>query len=293
LTSIPGNFPIDEESSDLTFVYWYTFQDELLAINDNQLREIFKPFFINLLDIFIIKLKLSNDYDQWSDDDKERLRCYRIDIGDTLVYMISIIGDLMMEYMIKKLVESIENKLDWKIQESLIYMLQSVVCELNESTNPEYNCSNDTYLVTFINLLPHINYCNKHILSTTLMAIGSMGTWLEHNVELLPNVISLCLLGLKTESVTQSASFALKDIINDCDLSKYSDQVISACDECLKAGTLVNNYEVRLMSIIGLSLSDLLNVDMQRAIGWINNVINPYIIKLDELARLQVVFFNC
>ena len=253
------------------------------------MRETFKPFFINLLDIFIVKLKLADDYDSWSDDDKERLRCYRIDIGDTLVYMIAIIGDLMMEYMIKKLVEAIEKKIDWAIQESLIYMLQSVVCELNESTNPDYNCSNDTYLVTFINLLPHINYCNKHILSTTLMAIGSIGIWLENNPELLPNVISLCLLGLKTESVTQSASFALKDIINDCDLSKYADEVINACDECLKSGTLVNNYEVRLMSIIGLALADLLHVDMQRAVNWINSVINPYIVKLDELAKLQVI----
>ena len=252
------------------------------------MKEVFKPFFINLLDIFIIKLKLSTDYDEWCDDDKERLRCYRIDIGDTLVYMISIIGDLMMEFMIKKLVESIEKKLDWSIQESLIYMVQSVVCELNESTNADYTSSNDAYLVTFINILPHINYCNKHILSTTLMAIGSMGIWLENNPQLLPNVISLCLLGLKTEAVTQSASFALKDIINDCDLSKYADEVILACDQCLKSANLVNNYEVRLMSIIGLSLSDLISVDIQRVINWINKIVNPYIMKLDELAKLQV-----
>ena len=261
----------------------------MLATDDNyQIKEIFKQFFINLLDIFIIKLKIANDYDQWAEDDKERLRCYRIDIGDALVYMISIVGDIMMEYIVKKLVESIEKKLDWSIQESLIYMLQSVVCELNETTNSEFSSVNDTYLVTFVNLLPHINYCNKHILSTTLMAIGSMGVWLESNSQLLPNIISLCLLGLKTEAVTQSASFALKDIINDCDLSKYADDVISACDGCLKSGSLVNNYEVRLMSIIGLALSDLLSIDVQRSLNWINSVVNPYIEKLSELAKLQV-----
>ena len=26
LTSMPGNFPVDEESSDLTFVFWYSLQ---------------------------------------------------------------------------------------------------------------------------------------------------------------------------------------------------------------------------------------------------------------------------
>ena len=29
LSSMPGNFPVDEESSDLTFVFWYTLQVHL------------------------------------------------------------------------------------------------------------------------------------------------------------------------------------------------------------------------------------------------------------------------
>lgn len=58
---------------------------------------------------------------------------------------------------------------------------------------------------------------------------GSLGSWLERNVQMLPNAISLCLLGLKTDAVTQSASFAIKDIINDCNLAPYANQIISAC----------------------------------------------------------------
>ena len=58
---------------------------------------------------------------------------------------------------------------------------------------------------------------------------GSLGSWLERNPHLLQNAISLSLLGLKTEQVTQSASFALKDIINDCELSAYADQIIVTC----------------------------------------------------------------
>jgi hypothetical protein len=193
LSSIPGSFPVDEESTDLTFVFWYSFQDELLAVDDDNgtLRQIFKQYFVNLLEIFVKKLQLSETYDSWSEDEKERFRCYRIDIGDTMVYMISIVGDFMIEFIVKSLIDSVEKKLGWKIQESLIYMLQSVVCELNETTNIDYDNSasqinehhehphdssaDDAYLIAFTNLLPHINYCNKHILSTTLTSIGSMG----------------------------------------------------------------------------------------------------------------------
>ena len=200
----------------------------------NELQLIFRPFFINLLEIFVIKLQLPNTYDEWTDEEKERLRCYRIDIGDTMVYMISLIGDAMLEFIIKKLMNAIDSPValadTWTTQEALIYMLQSVVSELNESYNPDATSNlNDAFLASFVNMLPKIKYVNKHVLSTTLLAVGSLGNWLERNNHVLPNAVSLCLLGLKTESVTQSASFALKDIINECDLSAYADQIITTC----------------------------------------------------------------
>lgn len=151
-------------------------KDTLLGIEtgSNELQLIFRPFFINLLEIFVVKLQLPDHYDDsWSDEEKERLRCYRIDIGDTMVYMISLIGDVMLEFIIKKLVAIMEqDSNNWKIQESLIYMLQSVVSELNESCSPDFSYANDVYLINFMDLLPKIKYSNKHILSTTLLAVG-------------------------------------------------------------------------------------------------------------------------
>jgi hypothetical protein len=310
-------------------VFWYSFQDELLAVDDDNgtLKQIFKQYFVNLLEIFVKKLELSDTYESWSEDEKERFRCYRIDIGDTMVYMISIIGDFMIEFIVKSLIDSVEKKMSWKIQEALIYMLQSVVCELNETTNLDYENSanqinehphggsaDDVYLIAFTNLLPHINYCNKHILSTTLTSIGSMGInilkyfsiaciklflflitiegmWFERNTHALSNVISLCLLGLKAEpTVAQSASFALKDIINDCDLILYADEIIKTCNECLQSGALLqHSYDIRLMAIIGLSIADLLQHDSQKSFNWINVIITPLIFKLDELSYLQVI----
>jgi hypothetical protein len=288
LSSIPGSFPVDEESSDLTFVFWYTLQDTLLGIDQKatQLQQLFRPIFVNLLEIFVTKLQIPTNYDtEWTDEEKERHRCYRIDIGDTMVYMISLIGDCMLDFLMKRLVDSVTNdNNNWQRQESLIYMLQSVVSELNESTNTNESFINDTYLVTFIDYLPRIKYSNKHILSTTLLAVGSLGSWFERNVNHLPNAISICLLGLKTETVTQSASFALKDIISDCDLAGYSDQIITTCEECLAEANVAQNYEVRLMSIIGLCLSDLFTIDTQRSFNWLNRLVEPYLQRLVHLA---------
>lgn len=79
----------------------------------------------------------------------------------------------MLEFIMKRLVEAIETQnANWKLQEALIYMLQSVVSELNESCSPDFNNINDPCLIGFIGILPKINYSNKHILSTTLLAVG-------------------------------------------------------------------------------------------------------------------------
>ncbi len=43
------------------------------------------------------------------------------------------------------------------------------------------------------------------------------------------------------------------------------------------------------MSIIGLCLSDLLLVDKVRTENWLTQILEPYIIKLNELSQLKAV----
>ena len=54
-------------------------------------------------------------------------------------------------------------------------------------------------------------------------------------------------------------------------------------------GIVAQNYEVRIMSIIGLCLSDLLVVDSQRAMQWLNMIVEPNLSKLTELAQINDV----
>ncbi len=92
--------------------------------------------------------------------------------------------------------------------------------------------------------------------------------------------------------MSQSASFALKDIVNECDLSAYAEQIVLTCEEGLRIGIQTNqqNYQVRLMSIIGLCLSDWLRGaeqgQQQRCIDWMYGLVEPYFQKLSEMAQL-------
>jgi hypothetical protein len=59
--------------------------------------------------------------------------------------------------------------------------------------------------------------------------------------------------------------------------------------ECLKMGSITHNYEVRLMAIIGLCISDLLLVDLDRSLNWLQAILEPYLAKLAELAQLKAL----
>ncbi|RNA37481.1 importin-13 isoform X1 [Brachionus plicatilis] len=62
--------------------------------------------------------------------------------------------------------------------------------------------------------------------------------------------------------------------------------------EALKAGFVAQNYENRIMSIIGMCLSDLLIVEYQKSINWLQSIVEPYILKLGELAQLKQIDKN-
>ena len=55
----------------------------------------------------------------------------------------------------------------------------------------------------------------------------------------------------------------------------------------MKTGHVAHNYEVRLISICGMCLSDLLLVDYQKSINWLTFILEPYLLKLNELALLK------
>jgi hypothetical protein len=57
--------------------------------------------------------------------------------------------------------------------------------------------------------------------------------------------------------------------------------------ESLKSGQVPHNYEVRLISICGMCVSDLLLIDYQRSINWLQLILEPYLTKLGELAQLK------
>lgn len=97
-TGINGTYPIDETCSELTFNFWYTFQDELLTVHPESITSYhyyLRESFIALIQVLFRKVQLPDDeiYAEFSSDEKEMLRCYRQDIQDTVMYVYSLLRE--------------------------------------------------------------------------------------------------------------------------------------------------------------------------------------------------------
>ena len=104
-----GYYPVDETCSELTFNFWYTLQDDLYAFDIDQITDYQKQFseaYIILIDVFYNKCQFPPEavYTRYSADEKEKFRCYGIDIQDTMLYVFTLLQERCLTYFTEKLV---------------------------------------------------------------------------------------------------------------------------------------------------------------------------------------------
>ncbi|CAL1278540.1 unnamed protein product [Larinioides sclopetarius] len=255
-SSTPGQYPIDEICSEQAFGFWYTLQD---AITSNkhfeQLLLIFHPVFQALLDAYLIKLRYppENVYKQWKSDERESFRCYRQDIGDSIMYCYNILrtaalANLMAHLNIATTTAS-NNPSQWQYLEACLFAFK----EVSESVDIKEN----QFIPVFMNHLRNIPLQHIRIISATMEAIGAFAEWINTHPDVLGCVIPLLLMGLQNADVAISATFALKDISRDCysSMQPFAEQILHTCLEALKGNILKLREKVRIIATIGKVLS--------------------------------------
>lgn len=90
-SATPGSYPVDETCSEAAFNFWYSLQDDIIGSATDRIPiylTTFSPIYQALIEALIIKVQFPPDaiYEaEWTADDKETHRCYRQDIGDTMM----------------------------------------------------------------------------------------------------------------------------------------------------------------------------------------------------------------
>ncbi|XP_050405751.1 importin-13 [Patella vulgata] len=282
-SSLPGHFPVDEGCSDQTFTFWYILQDELVA-NDaprsNQLMMIFQPVYFSLMEVLLVKVQYPEDseYESWTADEQEQFRCYRQDVGDTMMYAFNILREPLLGYLcgvLNRIVESSGAQNNWQMIEAIFFLFGSVA----ESVALEEG----QHLPSLLKLLPRIPFINNKLISTALYMIGCFGEWMNYHPESLCCVIPLLLQGLGNSEVATAATMALKDVSRENldHMQPFAYQILSASQSVLESNALKGRDNLRLMSCVGQVLTVLpFNEIMQ----YLDRILSSHIQQLQQLA---------
>ncbi|CAG5128606.1 unnamed protein product [Candidula unifasciata] len=286
-TGLPGYFPIDESCSDQTFTFWYLLQDELTNVSEEDLTplmEVFKPIYFMLIEVLLVKARHPSEaeYATWSLEEKEQFRCYRQDIGDTMMYSYSILGDELLAQLVNCLVTLVEQykhgSQEWQSVEAILFVFSSV----SENVSSEEHVQ----IPKLFSQIREIPFANSQQISTALHMIGSFAEWMQWHPETLSYVLPLVLEGISNPEVGTAATIALKDITREnlSNIQVYAHQILTACQSTLEANVLKSRDLLRLMSSIGHVLSVMPSNEIMQ---YLDTMIVPHIQHLEALASMQ------
>ncbi|KAL1465186.1 hypothetical protein WDU94_004776 [Cyamophila willieti] len=299
-SNAPGEYPIHETYSAASFSFWYILQAEVVAQPPEVRPKLTKdivPIYKTLVEILLRKSAYSEGYASWSGEDKEKFRCYRQDIADTLLHCSNILREELLELLLFKLKQILSDnnfKTHWQPLESLIHAFYAVAEDSGGGETP------DKWVHQFfqtIKTLP-LAELNTRIVITVLDAIGAYAEWIDVNGDVMADMLPLLVAGLSHADAAPSASMALKDITRDCapSIRPFAPLILAACQGALSTGTLKLGECARLMYIIGKVCTLL---PESAVIETMQSFIQPYVHKLHHLSlnkeitpalRTQVIF---
>lgn len=295
-SATPGYYPIDENCSEQAFNFWYTFQDDVIASDQEKIPNylsLFSPLYLSLIDTLLIKVQFPPDYvyeKEWSSEDKESFRCYRQDIGDTFMYSYNMLRVSMLSNLLdhfKHGLNHLQNSTygnserPWQHLEAVLFAFNSIA--------ENVDVSEDVFLLQIFESLPNVPFTQinaPRLLCTTMNMIGSYCEWIYNHPSLLPIALSLLVMGLKGQDIAiVSATMALKDITRECQIlvKPYSRQLLNAFEEALRSDSPLKSRErARVMCSIGQILATLPYEDV---INYLGALLPPILNKVTEFVN--------
>uniref|UniRef100_K1QJI9 Importin-13 n=1 Tax=Magallana gigas TaxID=29159 RepID=K1QJI9_MAGGI len=256
-TSIPGHFPVDENFSNMFFTFWYLLQTLLIKVQYPEEEE----------------------YNSWTKDDKEEFRCYRQDIGDTMMYSYSILREPLLGFMCNTLNSGAENpkETQWQLIEAVFFLFTSVA----ENVDLE----EEVHIPSMLSVLPKLPYNNVKYISAALKMIGSYSEWINCHPGYLNCVIPLILQGLQglqNSEIAESATMSLKDVTGENldHIQPHAPQILGACQHAFQSGLLKTRDSMRLMHSVGQVLSVMKYDDIMQ---YLTSLLSPLLQELQNL----------
>ncbi|XP_058447120.1 importin-13 [Malaya genurostris] len=291
-TDKPGTYPVDESCSTLAMEFWYMLQDEVFSMpndeNKTKCWDAIKPVYAHIVKVLIRKSQLPNEkvMHKWNSDDLETFRCYRQDIGDTMLSCHDVLNDIMLDVLSEALDESIlylnydpQNTDNWPLLEATIHAYCSIAQKIEFAEYPQV-----VKLLKVLNDIPYEKYSDK-LLGMALETAGAYSDWISDNPKYLPSAIELLVKGLSSTQASQ-ATLGLKDLTSECqkEMAPFALPLLDACRAALQGGHLKNSEMIRLMYTVGNIMSV---ISYENIIQYLDIMVSPCFEELQQNVQNQ------
>jgi len=231
-TSNKLQYPLDEKSTPLTFSFWYGLQDEY-SVRAHEWCQVIPTMkaeldhvFYRLVDVLTVK-SIHPDFEteNWSKDEREEFRVYRVDVSDTLMYTFNVLEMKMVEFLANRVLhfsneflKNPENIKNWQYLESYMTSFSGVA----EGAELESISRLIGLVIQVVSQVSQKN-CNILLKEAVLNTIGSLTDYIAENPEpALSHFLPIILKQFDPENIDDSSDNQKQAYFTDPD-SKTDD----------------------------------------------------------------------
>ncbi|KAI0033743.1 armadillo-type protein [Vararia minispora EC-137] len=292
-TSLPGYYGVDEEESEMTLGFWYTFQEALWSAevseedrsyqeSENGMMEVSKAIYSELATVLRTKVRWPSEKIRWPKGN------YRRDVGDTLINAYYVLRGDMLAYYLNDLSDRLfkPGSTEWEEVEATLHCIMSIQEAL--PVEPDDHLSR-LFSQDILDALPTSGH--PRVRRTMLVLIGSYASWfttLPYGSPLLFNVISFVANALLDPSLCLPAANALRDL---CDNNRVALASHIAAFGELHAG-LLGIPETEKAKVLQSIASVIQALPPNEEIAPVATIVSPIVSKLFEAIQSSTQFFE-
>ena len=288
-TSNKLQYPTIERATPLSLSFWYSVQDAYTYIDRKKLpnyREMeveIEATFFKLMDVLVMK-SLFPDFESldFSQDEQEEFRIFRVDVSDTLMYTYNILEMKMVAFLASRIIHfsnlylAVSKELNsdnqnpqlqenFKLQGQYLESYINAFTSVAEGSDLEKMPETQTIIqqISQISLLPNNN---EALTDSILNLIGSLSEYIYYNPEpslthFLPiifNAFNPARNNFNNENpVVLTAILSLKRITRETvfGIQPHALQILEVCKLCLNSQSLKQTQISWLMQCAGHCLS--------------------------------------
>jgi len=192
----------------ITFNFWYQLSEHLYRIDNQQLNDMFMPYYERLINALCKHCQYDPDHEGVPDDSDE-FGDFRTRTSELIYDVVFIVGSTTCFKSMFNFLTSQSGATSWDVSEAALFVMTSVA----KNILPDESEVVPQVLEAVLSLPDSAHIALRH---TATRLVGELGEWVGHHPDTLERVLQFLMLGLQQSNLATPAASALQSVCQHC-----------------------------------------------------------------------------